>query len=171
MPDVAALQAARVPLWTQPGRGGGIHLLDGWRTRLDGLTGDEAAALFVAGTPDAAGQLGLSALAAAAQEKVLAPPPPDLRSRATLVRQRFHLDAAGWPPCATLIEPVSGVVPVVDREGGTLIEVATESLEVAPTSCAPSAAGSRCSNRRRFVHCWRRSVGGWRPPTPGPGGR
>ena len=81
--DVAALQAAGVPLWTEPGPGGGVRLVDGWRTRLDGLTPDEAGALFLAGAPGAMGELGLGTLLVAAHTKVQA-------------RERFHLDAPGW---------------------------------------------------------------------------
>jgi predicted DNA-binding transcriptional regulator YafY len=94
--DVAALQAAGVPLWTEPGRNGGIRLVEGWRTRLDGLTGDEAAALFLAGVPTAVGELGLSTVLVAAQEKVLATLPAELRGRAARIRERFHVDAPGW---------------------------------------------------------------------------
>ena len=94
--DVSALQSAGVPLWTETGPGGGIRLLEGWRTQLDGLTADEAGALFLAGAPGAVAELGLGTVLAAAQAKVLATLPPELRGRAARVRQRFLLDAPGW---------------------------------------------------------------------------
>ncbi len=94
--DVAALQAAGVPLWTEPGRNGGIRLLDGWRTRLDGLTGAEAAALFAGAAPEALAELGLGSVLLAAQAKVLATLPEGLRDRARTIAERFHLDAPGW---------------------------------------------------------------------------
>ncbi|MFI6580211.1 helix-turn-helix transcriptional regulator [Embleya sp. NPDC050493] len=105
--DVAALQSSGVPLWTETGPRGGIRLVEGWRTRLDGLTGDEAAALFLSGAPHAADALGLDTVLVAAQTKVMATLPADLRTRAGRVRQRFHLDAPGWfqhdedVPCLT----------------------------------------------------------------------
>ena len=94
--DVAALQAAGVPVWTETGPGGGVRLLEGWRSRLDGLTADEAGALFLGGAPGAIAELGLGTVLAAAQAKVLATLPPELRGRAARVRQRFLLDAPGW---------------------------------------------------------------------------
>lgn len=94
--DVGALMAAGVPLMTERGIGGGIRLLDGWRTRLDGLTRDEAAALALAGARQALVDLGLATVALHAQTKVDATLPEPLRTRVAEVRERFLLDARAW---------------------------------------------------------------------------
>lgn len=94
--DVAALVAAGFPLWTEPGPHGGIRLVEGWRTRLDGLTAEEASALSLSGAPQAVADLGLGAVALSARAKLDATLPAELRDRAGRIRQRFLLDAPAW---------------------------------------------------------------------------
>jgi predicted DNA-binding transcriptional regulator YafY len=94
--DVESLAAAGVPVEALRGPTGGYRLAGGYRTRLTGLTADEAEALFAAGMPGPAAELGLGGELAAARLKLLAALPSELQERATRASRLFHLDTRGW---------------------------------------------------------------------------
>lgn len=95
--DIDQLSAAGVPVYADRGRAGGFQLMDGYRTKLTGLTQPEAEALFLAGLPGPAAQLGLSDLLSAARLKLLAALPANVQPNdAERIAARFHLDPVSW---------------------------------------------------------------------------
>lgn len=94
--DIEQLSAAGVPVYADRGPGGGFQLLDGFRTKLTGLTENEAETLFLAGLPGPATQLGLADQLLSAQLKLSAALPERSRASAQRMAQRFHLDPVGW---------------------------------------------------------------------------
>jgi predicted DNA-binding transcriptional regulator YafY len=94
--DIEQLSAAGVPVYADRGPGGGFQLLDGFRTKLTGLTENEAETLFLSGLPGPATQLGLADQLLSAQLKLSAALPERSRTSAQKMAQRFHLDPVGW---------------------------------------------------------------------------
>lgn len=94
--DIDALSAAGVPVYAERGPGGGCELIDDYRTNLTGLTEDEVRALFMLSVPAALDELGVSGELKAALRKLVAALPAARRRDEEMVRQRIHLDWAGW---------------------------------------------------------------------------
>src|ERR1700760_1522675 len=50
--DIDQLSAAGIPVYADRGRSGGFALMDGYRTKLTGMTQPAVDSLFLAGSPD-----------------------------------------------------------------------------------------------------------------------
>ncbi len=94
--DVTALNAAGVPVYTERGPGGGVALVESYRTTLTGLTTGEVRALGMLAIPPALQQLGVSQELRAALLKLSAALPESRRAEEERTRQRILLDPQGW---------------------------------------------------------------------------
>ena len=94
--DVVALNAAGIPIYTEDGHGGGISLVESYRTDLTGLRPEEAQALSMLNIPEPLVRLGVGQELKAALLKLSAAVPPAVREKQAQVHQRIHLDAAWW---------------------------------------------------------------------------
>jgi predicted DNA-binding transcriptional regulator YafY len=94
--DVTALSAAGIPVYTERGPGGGIALVEDYRTNLTGLNAEEVRALFMLSIPAPLDQLGVGDELRMALLKLSAALPSSRRAEESSVRQKIHLDAAGW---------------------------------------------------------------------------
>jgi predicted DNA-binding transcriptional regulator YafY len=90
--DLEALSAAGVPVYPQPGRGGGWSLVGGARTDLSGLTAAEAQALFVIAGPAAS----VAPQVKSALRKLVRALPQTFRAHAEAAAESTVIDTAGW---------------------------------------------------------------------------
>jgi predicted DNA-binding transcriptional regulator YafY len=94
--DMDVLSAAGIPVAAERGTGGGWFLLDTYQTKLTGLNPTEIQALFLPQPDHLLSDLGLRQASQAALVKLLAALPAMYRRDAEYVRQRIHIDSAGW---------------------------------------------------------------------------
>ncbi|MGZ3144583.1 helix-turn-helix transcriptional regulator [Lentzea chajnantorensis] len=90
--DLEALSAAGVPVYPQPGRGGGWSLVGGARTDLSGLTAAEAQALFLVAGPAAA----VAPQVRSALRKLVRALPGTFRADAQAAAEAVVVDTAAW---------------------------------------------------------------------------
>lgn len=96
--DITALNVAGVPVYTDRGPGGGIALLESYRTTLTGLNEDEARALFMLNIPEALVELGVDQKLKSALLKLAAALPPSQQGIGVSTQQRIYLDSTPWTP-------------------------------------------------------------------------
>nr|WP_254007658.1 YafY family protein [Rhizobium sp. L1K21] len=111
--DIDELAAAGIPVYSERGPEGGYRLLEGYRVRLNGLSPEEAEALFLSGLSGPATILGLGSIMTAAQKKLSVALPEKLRESAERMRARFHLDTSAWfdqPEEPAFIQDISSAV-------------------------------------------------------------
>src|SRR5437762_4888295 len=94
--DMEALGTSGVPVIAERGIGGGWSLMEAYRTNLTGLSQPEIQAVFLSGSSRLLSDLGLQKASEAAFIKLLAALPSMHRDGAESVRQRIHIDTAGW---------------------------------------------------------------------------
>jgi predicted DNA-binding transcriptional regulator YafY len=94
--DITALSASGVPVYASRGPGGGVRLIEEYRTTLTGLTPDETRALFTMSIPAPLVQLGMDEKFKGALLKLSASLPDTRRADEENTRQRILLDSSWW---------------------------------------------------------------------------
>lgn len=116
--DLEALAMAGVPVYPQPGRGGGWSLVGGARTDLSGLTGPESQALFLLIGSASEGTPALQS----AVRKLLRAIPGSFTDDAEAAAAAVRVDSAGWGGLERVRPPLVEVVQqaVIDRRQITI---------------------------------------------------
>lgn len=95
--DVDALSAMGVPVYSEPGRGGGIRLVEGYTSDLTGLSSGEAEALALIASPASIGGVrDLAMPTRTALDKLAAAVPSMHQLRAQHARGRLLFDTKPW---------------------------------------------------------------------------
>jgi predicted DNA-binding transcriptional regulator YafY len=99
--DLEGLAMAGIPVYSQPGRGGGWSLVGGARTDLSGLTAAEARTLFLVAGPSASATPQLKA----ALRKLVRALPEPMRAEAEAAASAVMIDPTTWDRTAVATPP------------------------------------------------------------------
>ncbi len=94
--DILALNSAGIPLYSDRGPGGGIALLDSYRTTLTGMSEGEAQALFMINIPHVLIELGVGQNLKSALLKLAGALPAGQQLEQARTKQRIYLDSTTW---------------------------------------------------------------------------
>jgi predicted DNA-binding transcriptional regulator YafY len=94
--DVDALSGAGIPVYVQRGPGGGIDLLEAYRTDLTGLSDPELQAMFMLAVPAALVELGVEDDFRTGMQKLIASVSDRRQVHARQIQERVHLDSSPW---------------------------------------------------------------------------
>lgn len=119
--DVTALGTSGVPVTTEPGPGGGISLMEQYRSDLTGLTSDEVQALFMLSIPSPMMDLGLDQRLQGAMRKLSAALPATLKRHEESIRQRIHIDGDSWDKAGATVPHLLSLQQAV--WGDNLLEI------------------------------------------------
>jgi predicted DNA-binding transcriptional regulator YafY len=111
-----ALSSAGVPVVAGRGAGGGWSLLEGYQTRLTGLSAAEIQSLFLARPSRLMADLGLQREAEGALLKLHASLPANARPQADFASQRILMDARGWRDPAESVAHLPVLLEALWRE-------------------------------------------------------
>ena len=134
--DLEALSAANVPVVALRGSQGGWELAEGWRTQVPGLDASELRALVMT-QPRALGHPRLRAAAESALNKLMAALPGSMREEAAVMRERIHVDPAGWWEAGEDVSCLPLVQDAVMRERKLTFDYIRADGEAGPRTVDP----------------------------------
>lgn len=94
--DLEALSASGIPVYAERGSQGGWILAESYRTNLTGMRREEVISLLLTHHSGLLGDLGIQEHFQSAYQKLLAASPAPIRQDAEMIRERIHIDGAGW---------------------------------------------------------------------------
>ena len=134
--DMEALSAAGVPVFALRGSSGGWQLDEDWRTQVPGLDEAELRALLMA-QPRVIGDGRLAHAAERALGKLIASLPEGLRDKAASIRQRLHVDTAGWRGARDDLSMLPIVQDAVARDRKLMMRYRRQGSEVVERTVDP----------------------------------
>ncbi|MGG1663996.1 helix-turn-helix transcriptional regulator [Brevibacillus sp. NRS-1366] len=125
--DMEALSGSGVPVYAERGAGGGWALAKGYRSNLTGMKTEELQSLLLASPPAPLRDLGMGVGFEGAIAKLLSALPKTMQQSADHVRQRLHIDGAGWHQSNETFPYLASIQEAVWQERKLLIRYQRDS--------------------------------------------